>query len=34
VAGAHLLAHYRQPGERWYRYLDAILDTYEAAEGA
>jgi hypothetical protein len=30
VAGAHLLAHYRQDGERWYRYLDAILDNYEA----
>jgi hypothetical protein len=32
VAGAHLLAYYRQEGERWHSYLDAILDNYEAAE--
>lgn len=30
VAGAHLLAHYRQEGERWYAYYDVILDNYDA----
>jgi hypothetical protein len=33
VTGAHLLAHYRQPGERWYQYLDAILDQFEVVDG-
>ena len=31
VAGAHLLAHYRDEGQRWYQYLDEILDGFETA---
>lgn len=32
VAGAHLLAHYRKEDQRWYQYLDEILNNYEATE--
>jgi hypothetical protein len=32
VAGAHLLAHFRLPDQRWYQYLDEILDGYEASD--
>lgn len=34
VAGAHLLAHYRREDQRWYQYLDEILDRYEATNTA
>lgn len=34
VTGGHLLAHYRQENERWFRYLDAILETYETVTPA